>query len=57
MIVTFNGYKYIDYKSTLKNSEYISASIDCMETNCDKMKTIIDSGLKKANIIELEVCR
>jgi cell filamentation protein len=49
MIVTFNGYKYIDYKSTLENNEYISASIDCMETNCDRMKIIIDNGLKKVN--------
>jgi len=47
MIVTFNGYKYIDYKSTLENNEYITASIDCMETECDRMKTIIDNGLKK----------
>ena len=47
MIVTFNGYKYIDYKSTLENNEYISASIDCMETNCDKMKNIIECGLIK----------
>jgi len=49
MIVTFNGYKYIDYKSTLENNEYISASIDCMETECDRMKIIIDNGLKKVN--------
>lgn len=47
MIVTFNGYKYVDYKSTLNTDEYISASIDCMETNCDKMKNIIENGLKK----------
>ena len=48
MIVTFNGYQYIDYKSTLNTDEYISASIDCMETDCTKMKKIIDSGLKKS---------
>lgn len=47
MIVTYNGYKYIDYKATLETDEYISASIDCMETNCDKMKKIINDGLVK----------
>ena len=47
MIVTFNGYKYIDYKSTLENDDYISASIDCMETDCDKMEEIIENGLNK----------
>ena len=47
MIVTFNGYKYIDYKSTLENNDYISASIDCMETDCDRMKKIIENGLTK----------
>lgn len=47
MIVTFNGYEYIDYKTTLDTNEYISASIDCMEADCDKMKKIIDNGLSK----------
>jgi len=47
MIVTFNGYKYIDYKSTLENNDYISASINCMETDCDRMKKIIENGLTK----------
>ena len=47
MIVTFNGYRYIDYKSTLENNDYISASIDCMETDCDRMKKIIENGLTK----------
>ena len=49
MIVTFNGYKYIDYKSTLENNDYISASIDCMETDCDRMKKIIENGLTKVS--------
>jgi cell filamentation protein len=49
MIVTFNGYEYIDYQQTLENNDYIFASIDCMETDCEKMKKIIDSGLKKVN--------
>ena len=47
MIVTFNGYRYIDYKSTLENNDYISASIDCMETDCNRMKKIIENGLIK----------
>lgn len=35
MIVTFNGYEYIDYQQTLTNNEYIASSIDCMcQTNC-----------------------
>ena len=48
MIVTFNGYRYIEYKSTLENNDYILASINCMETDCDKMEKIIESGLIKA---------
>lgn len=47
MIVTFNGYEYIDYKQTLKNNDYITSSIDCMIGDCDKMKEIINEGLKK----------
>ena len=47
MIVTYNGYSYIDYKSTLDTNEYISASIDCMQTDCNKMKSIINNGLNK----------
>ncbi len=47
IIVTFNGYKYIDYKSTLENDDYISASIDCMETDCNRMEKIIENGLNK----------
>ena len=34
---------YIYYE----NSDYISASIDSMETDCDKMKKIIENGLMK----------
>ena len=48
MIVTFNGYRYIEYKSTLENNDYILASINCMETDCDRMENIIESGLIKA---------
>jgi cell filamentation protein len=50
MIVTYNGYEYIDYQQTLQNNDFITASIDCMETDCDKMKIIISNGLKKAEI-------
>jgi cell filamentation protein len=48
MIVTYNGYEYIDYQQTLRNNDFITASIDCMEADCDKMKNIISNGLKKA---------
>ena len=48
MIVTFNGYRYIEYKSTLENNDYILASINCMETDCDRMENIIENGLIKA---------
>ncbi|QFR48402.1 cell filamentation protein Fic [Sulfurimonas lithotrophica] len=48
MIVTYNGYEYIDYQQTLQNNDFITASIDCMEADCDKMKIIISNGLKKA---------
>lgn len=51
MIVTFNGYEYIDYQQTLQNNDFITASIDCMEADCDKMKIIINNGLKKAYIL------
>lgn len=51
MIVTFNGYEYIDYQQTLQNNNFITASIDCMEADCDKMKIIINNGLKKAYIL------
>lgn len=50
MICTYNGYEYIDYKNTLDGDEYIFASIDCMETNCEKMIEIIDDGLSKVTI-------
>ncbi len=48
MIATFNGYEYIDYADALADNAYITASIDCMETNCTKMNEIILAGLKKA---------
>lgn len=48
MICTYNGYEYVDYKHTLDGDEYISASIDCMETDCGKMIKILDDGLKKS---------
>lgn len=48
MIVTYNGYEYIDYASTLDDETFITASIDCMEANCSKMETIIMAGLKKS---------
>ena len=47
MICTYNGYEYVDYKKTLDGDVYILASIDCMETNCSKMISILDDGLKK----------
>lgn len=50
MIVTYNGYEYIDYQQTLQNNDFITASIDCMEAVCDKMKIIVSNGLKKAEV-------
>lgn len=47
MIVTYNGYDYIDYADTLIDDAFIQASIDCMEADCSKMETIILAGLKK----------
>ena len=54
MIVTYNGYEYINYKNTLKNNNYISVSIDCMETNCTKMGKITDNGLIKFIIDDIK---
>jgi cell filamentation protein len=48
MIVTYNGYEYIDYANTLNNDGFITASIDCMEADCSKMESIISSGLIKS---------
>jgi cell filamentation protein len=48
MIVTYNGYEYIDYADTLSDDAFITASIDCMETDCTKMQSIILAGLKKS---------
>jgi hypothetical protein len=47
MIVTFNGYEYINYEDTLENNDYIKASIDCMIADCEKMKVILQKGLIK----------
>lgn len=47
MIVTFNGYEYIDYQQTLTNNEYIASSIDCMVNDCQKMRNLISNGLIK----------
>jgi cell filamentation protein len=48
MIVTYNGYEYIDYADTLNDDAFITASIDCMEADCSKMESIILTGLKKS---------
>ena len=50
MIVTYNGYEYINYEEALENNEYINASIDCMIANCEKIKAIITKGLKKSTL-------
>jgi cell filamentation protein len=47
MIVTYNGYEYINYEEALENNEYINVSIDCMIADCEKIKNIITKGLKK----------
>ena len=48
MIVTYNGYEYINYEEALENNEYINASIDCMIADCEKIKVIITRGLQKS---------
>lgn len=48
MIVTYNGYEYINYEEALENNEYINASIDCMIADCEKIKNIIARGLQKS---------
>ncbi len=52
MIATYNGYEYINYHDALKvvegENKYITASINCMTGNDNKMFRIILSGLKKA---------
>jgi len=50
MIVTYNGYDYIDYAETLEGNDFISASIDCMQTECSKMEKIILVGLSKSQL-------
>jgi len=51
MIVTYNGYEYIDYQDALKMEEgenkYIKASIDCMTGYDNQIYQIILNGLKK----------
>ncbi len=46
MICTYNGYEYIDYKDTLEDNEYILASIDCMNADCERMIKILDSQMQ-----------
>jgi cell filamentation protein len=48
MIVTYNGYEYINYEEALENNEYINASIDCIIADCEKIKNIITRGLQKS---------
>lgn len=52
MIVTFNGYEYIDYKKALEiedgDNQFIKASIDCITGDDSKMYQIIFNGLKKS---------
>ena len=55
MICTYNGYEYIDYKETLKDNEYILASIDCMSADCELMKKILDRGLVFVKLVSKEV--
>ena len=50
MIVTYNGYEYINYEEALENNEYIKASIDCMIADCEKIKAIITKGLQKSTL-------
>lgn len=49
MIVTYNGYNYVDYANTLNDNAFITASIDCIETDCLKMEEIILTGLSKSD--------
>ncbi len=47
MVVSFNGYKFIDY-SHIKPAQYIEASIECVQfANCTKLEQIILHGLNK----------
>ncbi|KAF0146802.1 MAG: hypothetical protein FD143_3236 [Ignavibacteria bacterium] len=52
MIVTFNGYEYINYQDALEiedgDNKYIKASIDCMIGQDNKMFKIILNGLIKS---------
>ena len=52
MIVTYNGFEYIDYQDALETEDgdniFIKASIDCMNGSVDKMCKIITNGLKKS---------
>ena len=50
MIVTYNGYEYINYEEALENNEYINASVDCMIADCEKIKAIITKGLQKSTL-------
>lgn len=52
MIVTYNGYEYINYQDALKlvdgDNLFIKASIDCMLGNDKNMFQIIFNGLNKS---------
>jgi hypothetical protein len=50
MIVTYNGYEYINYEEALENNEYINVAIDCMIADCGKIKNIITRGLEKSTL-------
>jgi hypothetical protein len=47
MIVLFNDYEYIDYRTTILDT-YIDATIECIQfADCQKMEKIICDGPKK----------
>jgi len=52
MIVTYNGYEYINYQDALKIEDgdnlFIKASIDCMLGNDNNMFQIFFNGLNKS---------
>ncbi len=53
LLSVFNGYKPIDYSSSIENGKYIEASIDCVQyADTTKMEEIIINGLR--NLLETE---
>ena len=52
MIVTYNGYEYIDYQDALEledeENKFVKASIECMTGKDNKMYHIILNGLRKS---------